>query len=765
MLRTILDRGLSGIDGAEIVTLPANGPFDAVLLCADRPDLGLLETGQTQRLVIVTRRGDRMWVAGPDMHPHRFDDFSPDILHSALIDDPRPVQIKRGGFRRWFGRSDRSQPPLPAIAPPKRSARLAPLNAWLAGRVLDNRGASLPVEGAALLESLARSQQGQPLQAPSLPGLDRIAAEFGLDPPGRELLLLASLVEVSPEAARLVALLGGGNHLTLGRVADIGHDPIAFLPRLQPGAPLIDYGLIRIEPEGPLINRRITAPADVVAYALGQADVTPFPLRPLYGTPPPLSEVVSERVAVLSRLLAERRLPPDAAFIVTGPVDGGRGDVARVLAASTATAAVELDAAALTERAVRNDLRRMVQLYRTAVILTVPEEGAEALDWTALLRGLGGHVFLIAAPSQFAALAVRLGRQAVPVDLPGRDRPQRAELWRQAMPSLTDDERDLISERFDLGRKGVERALGLAVTAAQLQGRSAPDQQDLISACDRLRIADFRGTAQRLDCDLCREDIVLRPETEAEIDLAIAWARHGAGLFDTGGAGSNLQTGRGLACLFTGPPGTGKSMAARIVAREVDYALYRIDISQVVDKFIGESEKRLATLFDEAERSRVALFFDEADCVFGKRTELRDSHDRYANITVDFLLQRLESFEGLAILATNLAGNMDDAFLRRLRVRAEFAPPGPDERRRIWEKLLPAAEQRAGDIDLNFLSHSFQIVGGEIRNAIYTAHLLAAAEGQQLAMRHCVRGLWRELGKIGRLSDRGLLGPWRQAIG
>jgi SpoVK/Ycf46/Vps4 family AAA+-type ATPase len=205
-------------------------------------------------------------------------------------------------------------------------------------------------------------------------------------------------------------------------------------------------------------------------------------------------------------------------------------------------------------------------------------------------------------------------------------------------------------------------------------------------------------------------------------------------------------------------------MAAQIVAREIDYALYRIDLSQVFDKFIGESEKKLAALFDEAERSRVALFFDEADSCFGKRTELRDSHDRYANMGTNFLLQRLESFSGLAILATNFASNIDDAFVRRLRVKAEFTAPGPGERRKIWTLLLPPEKDRAEDIDLSVLADAFEIVGGEIRNSIYTAHLLAAAEDAPLAMRHCVRGLWRELGKIGRLPDRSRLGVWRNLI-
>lgn len=399
-----------------------------------------------------------------------------------------------------------------------------------------------------------------------------------------------------------------------------------------------------------------------------------------------------------------------------------------------------------------------------AVAILSLQQGVEGAVLSTVLRDLDNPVIVIAPASLFAAVAACIDRVAISLEVPRSDVAERAELWRQAIPSVAPEDHTRISERFAFGRAGIDRALRLAVTSARIEGRNIPTGDDLLNACDQLRTAKFDGSAQRMTCSFRREDIVLRRETEAELDLAIAWARHGSRLFAADGPGGALTAGYGLACLFSGPPGTGKTMAAQIVAREVDYALYRIDLSRVIDKFIGESEKRLAALFDEAERSRVALFFDEADACFGKRTELRDSHDRYANITIDFLLQRLESFEGLAILATNLVGNMDDAFLRRIRVRAEFTPPGPPERQRIWDRLLPLPEARSDDIDIAILSDAFELVGGEIRNAIYTAHLLAAGEGETLAMRHCVKGLWRELAKIGRLPDRTRLGIWQYLV-
>jgi SpoVK/Ycf46/Vps4 family AAA+-type ATPase len=188
----------------------------------------------------------------------------------------------------------------------------------------------------------------------------------------------------------------------------------------------------------------------------------------------------------------------------------------------------------------------------------------------------------------------------------------------------------------------------------------------------------------------------------------------------------------------------------------IGYAVYRVDVSQMLDKYIGEGEKKISALFKEARRSRVALFFDEADTIFGKRTEIKDSHDKYANSSVGHLLVELESYDGLSILATNLASNIDAAFMRRIRVRADFPAPDAADRKKIWERLLPPADERDADVDIGQLSGPFELVGGEIRNAIYTAHLLAAQEGaERLAMRHLTRALARELNKSGRLSGVG----------
>jgi SpoVK/Ycf46/Vps4 family AAA+-type ATPase len=215
--------------------------------------------------------------------------------------------------------------------------------------------------------------------------------------------------------------------------------------------------------------------------------------------------------------------------------------------------------------------------------------------------------------------------------------------------------------------------------------------------------------------------------------------------------GFGLAGARGLAALFAGAPGTGKTMAAAIVARACARDLYCIDLSQVVSKYIGETEKHLEALFAEAEAADVALFFDEADAIFGKRGAIREAHDRFANIEVGFLLQRIERFPGLVILATNLRKNIDAAFLRRLQVIVEFPAPDVASRARIWQQVWPAAAPVDPGVDPVLLAERFDLSGGQIRNIALSAAYAAAHEGATINLRHvldAVRSEYRKLDKL-----------------
>jgi len=211
--------------------------------------------------------------------------------------------------------------------------------------------------------------------------------------------------------------------------------------------------------------------------------------------------------------------------------------------------------------------------------------------------------------------------------------------------------------------------------------------------------------------------------------------------------------GRGVTALFAGPSGTGKTMAAQILARALGLRLYRVDLSGVVNKYIGETEKRLKQLFDACERSNVLLFFDEADALFGQRTQVKDAHDRFANIEIDYLLQRMEQFDGVAILATNRKGDLDKAFIRRIRFIVDFVPPGPPERQALWRRCLvehsPSGEALLNGIDWNMLAQKLNLTGADIAAAAMGAAFLARAEGTRIGMNHVLHAARRQLNKQG----------------
>jgi SpoVK/Ycf46/Vps4 family AAA+-type ATPase len=220
-------------------------------------------------------------------------------------------------------------------------------------------------------------------------------------------------------------------------------------------------------------------------------------------------------------------------------------------------------------------------------------------------------------------------------------------------------------------------------------------------------------------------------------------------VYERWGFGARLGRGKGIAALFAGPSGTGKTMAAEVIANYLRLDLYRVDLSRVVSKYIGETEKNLRQVFDAAEQSGAILFFDEADALFGKRSEVRDSHDRYANIEINYLLQRMEDYRGLAILATNMKSLLDQAFLRRLRFLVDFPFPSAAQRTRIWRGAFPPAAETE-NLDYEFLSR-LEITGGNIKNIALNAAFLAAAAGAPISMQLLLMAARREYSKIDKL--------------
>ena len=261
------------------------------------------------------------------------------------------------------------------------------------------------------------------------------------------------------------------------------------------------------------------------------------------------------------------------------------------------------------------------------------------------------------------------------------------------------------------------------------------------------------------------DDIVLPPRALRQLREVCLSVKHRPTVYGRWGFERRLAQGKGLIALFAGPSGCGKTMSAQIIAAELKLDLFQIELSGVVSKYIGETEKNLNVIFEAARFSNAILFFDEADALFGKRSETKDAHDRYANIEVAYLLQKIEAYEGIVILATNLGKNIDDAFRRRLHHTIEFPFPDAEYRERIWRSAFPAATPLAGDIDFNFLARQFEFAGGNIRNIALAAAFLAAeaqsftdssarSVGKTVTMEHLIVATSRELQKMGKLPAK-----------
>jgi hypothetical protein len=260
--------------------------------------------------------------------------------------------------------------------------------------------------------------------------------------------------------------------------------------------------------------------------------------------------------------------------------------------------------------------------------------------------------------------------------------------------------------------------------------------------------------AQKVERTYDWPHLVLPPRTVRQLREVCAAEKYRSVIHVDWGFDRRQMQGKGLNVLFCGPSGTGKTMSAGIVARELGLDLYKIDLSTVVSKYIGETEKQLSQIFREAQSSNAILFFDEADAIFGKRSEVKDAHDRYANIEVAYLLQKMEEYEGIVILATNFRKNIDDAFTRRIHYIVEFPFPEPEYRERIWRSMVPADAPLADDVDFGFLGRQFELAGGNIRNAALVAACYAAEDGGPIRMQHCVLAVARELQKMGKLPSR-----------
>ena len=310
----------------------------------------------------------------------------------------------------------------------------------------------------------------------------------------------------------------------------------------------------------------------------------------------------------------------------------------------------------------------------------------------------------------------------------------------------------VLAGKFRFGLNQIQAALIAAENLARW--RSPDDWQitgaDLSAACRTQSSPKLGLLAQKIEPKYTWNEIVLPRDDLAQLKELCERARYRHRVYGDWGFDRALSLGKGLNALFSGPPGTGKTMAAEVIGSELQLDLYRIDLSQVVSKYIGETEKNLHQIFVEAQAAHAILFFDEADALFGKRSEVKDAHDRYANIEVSYLLQKMEEYEGVAILATNLRENIDEAFLRRMHFIVDFPFPDHEHRRDIWRVAFPHEAPLADDVDFDALAREVKLAGGNIKNIALAAAFYAASDGQMIQMLHLWSAARREHQKLGR---------------
>lgn len=458
-----------------------------------------------------------------------------------------------------------------------------------------------------------------------------------------------------------------------------------------------------------------------------------------------------------------------AVFVLQGPEGSGKNFVTEALCGDAGKELLIADGPGLLSAGAQQ-FHPIARLFREATL----RDAVVFIDQAEVLSGDGekesqANYAISSALEFFNGLLVVASHSWSPQWLPANDRgfrftlpipnfDLRKEIWRQALAKDVCEaglDLDSVADRFHFTPGKIHDAVTEARRRAGANGTVTPiDAGDLNQACRAQTGSRLPALARKIDPIFRWTDIVLPQDCLGQLREVCDHVRHRQRVFSDWGFDGKVSLGKGLSILFVGASGTGKTMAAEIIARELALDLYKIDLSCVVSKYIGETEKNLSRVFAEAEQSNAVLFFDEADAVFGKRSEVKDSHDRYANIEINYLLQRMEEYEGIVILASNFQKNIDEAFTRRLRFIIEFPFPEKDYRDQIWRKVFPAETPLAPDIDFDFLAHKLKLSGGSIRNIALSAAFLAAANSGHVGMEHIVCAAKREFQKMGRLCVR-----------
>jgi ATP-dependent 26S proteasome regulatory subunit len=589
----------------------------------------------------------------------------------------------------------------------------------------------------------AAAEAAGALPAPS--ALDHVCAGFGLSSFERDVLLLCAGHELDAEFAELC---GGAAHPTFGLA--LAALPEAYWSALSPDGPLRRWRLVEPAGGGGLAAAQLRIDERVLHHLTGVATIDER-LRALVtplGAPSTLSpsrEAAADRIAALWTAGGDgRHVPPPVQL--TGPDLIGRRAVAAAACATVGLHAFAFDGADVPatpeeREALARLWEREAVLGGAALVVECENDGGKAVvSFLELVQG----VRLVSTREPIRSHAEPILR----VDLPPLGADEQLSAWHESLADgAPPDELGAVVQQFRLGVGGIE--------AAAVQVRAGASVWDASRAQARPRLDDL---AQRIEPAARWNDLVLpEPQLETLREIPVH-VRRRTTVYEDWGFAAKGPRGLGISALFAGPSGTGKTMAAEVLASDLRLDLYRIDLSAVVSKYIGETEKNLRRVFDAAEEGGAILLFDEADALFGKRSEVKDSHDRYANIEVSYLLQRMEAYRGLAILTTNQKGALDPSFLRRIRFVVQFPFPDAAQRTEIWRRVFPVDTPTEG-LDHAQLAR-LNVAGGNIRNIALRAAFLAADAGEPVRMKHVLGAARGEYAKLEKPLSDTEIGGW-----
>jgi SpoVK/Ycf46/Vps4 family AAA+-type ATPase len=476
--------------------------------------------------------------------------------------------------------------------------------------------------------------------------------------------------------------------------------------------------------------------------------------------------VTPETQKCLATLTAQfQSTPQPLRLYLQGPSGMGKRRAAEAIALQLNQSFLSVDLGLLLEQT--QDLTPMFNLlYRESFCQNAI---LYFCGWDAMLKREYGLVWQswLDFAANFPSLILLAGQQRLPADIAGQievvaialtlpDAAQRRTYWQSSLTNAGIDldlsDLNALSDRFRLAPEQIDRAIAIAVnqTCWTTAHPTSTQSEALFRAARQQSGQELAKMAQKVSAKSTWDDIVLPPDPLAQLREVCNQAKYQSTILGQWGFDRKLSRGKGITALFSGPPGTGKTMAAEVLAHDLQLDLYKIDLSQIISKYIGETEKNLDRIFTAAHNANAILFFDEADALFGKRSEVKDAHDRHANIEVAYLLQKMEEFEGVAILATNLRQNMDDAFIRRIQAIIEFPFPDEESRHNLWQVAFPKEAPLSQEVDFGFLAREIKLAGGNIKNISLAAAFYAATEGCDIGKAHLFKAASREHRKLGR---------------